>query len=184
MDGVAQQPADRRAELFRETGTRIGLSPALVEKDFWVCWTLKHLFSLEELRGKILFKGGTSLSKIFNAIRRFSEDIDLAVDFEMLGFTGDRNPAAASSRTKRQVILNEMLIACCAYIEGEFLALLNQRFASVLGDPSGWQLRTRPSGSNSVVVEFEYPASRRSGRVRATDGDPGAGYACRVHTPR
>jgi hypothetical protein len=161
MDGIAQQPADRRAELFRETGTRIGLSPALVEKDFWVCWTLKQLFSLDELRGKILFKGGTSLSKIFNAIRRFSEDIDLAVDFEMLGFTGNRHPAAASSRTKRQVILDEMLIACCAYIEEEFLALLNQRFASVLGDPSGWQLRTRPSGSNSVVVEFEYPASLR-----------------------
>ena len=69
---------------FRETSTRIGLPSTLVEKDFWVCLTLKHLFSIEAFRGKILFKGGTSLSKVFNAIHRFSEDIDLAIDFETL----------------------------------------------------------------------------------------------------
>lgn len=165
MDRIARQPPNVRAELFRETASRIGLPPALVEKDFWVCWTLKQLFSIDDIKGKILFKGGTSLSKIFKAIRRFSEDIDLAVNFEMLGFTGERHPAAATSRTKRLKILNEMLIACRTYVEGNLIRLLNQRFAPILAGPSEWQLRTRPSDPNSVVVEFEYPASLRAGEA-------------------
>ena len=61
--------------------------------------------ALSRFRDNILFKGGTSLSKIFNAIHRFSEDIDLAINFEMLGFTGPRHPSAAPSRNKRQKIL-------------------------------------------------------------------------------
>lgn len=161
MDRVAQQPPSVRADLFRETASRIGLPPALVEKDFWVCWTLKQIFSIDDLKGKVLFKGGTSLSKIFNVIRRFSEDIDLAIDFEMLGFTGERHPANAPSRNSRQKILDEMLIACRAYVEGDFIALLNERFAPILAGPSAWQLRTRASDPSSVVVEFEYPASLR-----------------------
>jgi hypothetical protein len=71
---------DNRAELFDETADRMGISGAIVEKDFWVCWTLKQIFSIEQFRERLLFKGGTSLSKVFGAIQRFSEDIDLAVD--------------------------------------------------------------------------------------------------------
>jgi predicted nucleotidyltransferase component of viral defense system len=73
-------PADKRAEVFAETADRRGLPEAIIEKDFWVCWVLKQLFSIETLAGRLLFKGGTSLSKVFHAINRFSEDIDLAVD--------------------------------------------------------------------------------------------------------
>lgn len=57
-----------------------------------MCWVLKQLFSIESLSGRLLFKGGTSLSKIFHAINRFSEDIDLAVDYVALGFVRDRDP--------------------------------------------------------------------------------------------
>lgn len=46
MDTVAHLPAEQRAELFRETGARLALAPALVEKDFWVCWALGHLFDI------------------------------------------------------------------------------------------------------------------------------------------
>jgi predicted nucleotidyltransferase component of viral defense system len=66
-----------RADLFAETAERRDLSEAVVEKDFWVCWTLKQLFAIDALRDRLLFKGGTSLSKINHAINRFSEDIDI-----------------------------------------------------------------------------------------------------------
>jgi hypothetical protein len=92
MNSIAQMPANARAELFAETADRKDLPDAIVEKDFWVCWVLKQLFSIEALSGRLLFKGGTSLSKIFHAINRFSEDIDLAVDYAALGFTGERDP--------------------------------------------------------------------------------------------
>jgi hypothetical protein len=64
-------PAAERAEIFAETADRKGLPQAIVEKDFWVCWVLMHLFSMEALSGRLVFKGGTSLSKIFHAINRF-----------------------------------------------------------------------------------------------------------------
>ena len=85
-------PAAARAEIFAETADRKGVAEAIIEKDFWVCWVLKQLFSIEALSGRLLFKGGTSLSKVFHAINRFSEDIDLAVDYEALGFIGERDP--------------------------------------------------------------------------------------------
>ena len=77
MDDVARYPAEDRAELFTTTGTGQGLSSAIIEKDFWVCWTLKRVFTLPDPPAGLLFKGGTSLSKVFRVIDRFSEDIDL-----------------------------------------------------------------------------------------------------------
>lgn len=84
--------AKDRAGLFAETAARRDLAEAIIEKDFWVCWVLKQLFSIDALKNRLLFKGGTSLSKVFHAIKRFSEDIDLAVDYVALGFTGEKDP--------------------------------------------------------------------------------------------
>ena len=102
MNRIAQMAAGERANVFSETADRNVLAGAIVEKDFWVCWILKQLFSIETLSDRLLFKGGTSLSKIFHAINRFSEDIDLAVDYAALGFIGDRDPRRADISNKAQ----------------------------------------------------------------------------------
>jgi predicted nucleotidyltransferase component of viral defense system len=78
VNKVAQMSARERADVFAETAERKAVAEAIIEKDFWVCWMLRQLFSIEPFAGRLLFKGGTSLSKIFHAINRFSEDIDLA----------------------------------------------------------------------------------------------------------
>src|ERR1700733_16150116 len=105
--------AEARAEIFAEIADRKGLAEAIIEKDFWVCWGLQQVFSIEALAGRLLFKGGTSLSKIFRAINRFSEDIDLAVDYEALGFKGERDPRRQDiSKTKRAGILDAMMTEC------------------------------------------------------------------------
>ena len=96
MDNVVRLPARDRAELFRETAAAKGLPPVPIEKDFWVCWTLKHLFALED-QPPLIFKGGTSLSKAYGVIERFSEDIDLAFDRAAFGFTEERDPENAPS---------------------------------------------------------------------------------------
>jgi predicted nucleotidyltransferase component of viral defense system len=67
MDDVARLPAADRADLFVVTGTGRGLTAEMIEKDFWVCWTLKRLFTLPDPPAGLLFKGGTSLSKVFTA---------------------------------------------------------------------------------------------------------------------
>ena len=93
MDKVALLPADDRAALFGESGAARGVANTIIEKDFWVCWTLKRLFGLQQKgAATLVFKGGTSLSKAFGAIRRFSEDIDLSFNRANLGYTGDRDP--------------------------------------------------------------------------------------------
>ena len=75
--------AEERREILQTLSAKFGLSPAVLEKDVWVCWALEHLFAMP---GAIpmAFKGGTSLSKVFNAIKRFSEDIDVTLDYRVL----------------------------------------------------------------------------------------------------
>ena len=58
----------------------------IVEKDFWVCWLLGRVFATPRLGASCVFKGGTSLAKVFGAINRFSEDIDLALSPASLGW--------------------------------------------------------------------------------------------------
>jgi hypothetical protein len=157
MDKVANLKANERRELFSETAARMNLLPALVEKDFWVCWTLKHLFSIPAFESHLLFKGGTTLSKIFGVIERFSEDIDLAVDWKMLGFVGDRSPLAEMSKSKRTKLLDEMLLSCQKYIAGELVPTLRSRFVDVLGDNDNWSLAVDPDDGH--VVNLTYPTS-------------------------
>src|ERR1035437_9758086 len=102
--------ANQRADLFGETANRMGLSGAVVEKDFWVCWVLKQLFSIEAFSGRLLFKGGTSLSKIFRAINRFSEDIDTGGGLRRAGL--HRPPRSAPAGPVATKLLAEMLRDC------------------------------------------------------------------------
>jgi predicted nucleotidyltransferase component of viral defense system len=98
MDEVARLSAEERAILFNETGAARGFANAIVEKDFWVCWTLKRLFGLQKAdMPALVFKGGTSLSKAYGAIRRFSEDIDISFDRTALGYENERDPVNASN---------------------------------------------------------------------------------------
>ena len=68
----ARIPLDERLPYFQEVANRRGLTRLIVEKDFWVCFSLFLLFSTPELADMFVFKGGTSLSKVFGVIKRFS----------------------------------------------------------------------------------------------------------------
>ncbi|HTX35751.1 MAG TPA: nucleotidyl transferase AbiEii/AbiGii toxin family protein [Bryobacteraceae bacterium] len=160
MNQVARMSAGQRAEVFAETADRKDLPEAIVEKDFWVCWVLQQLFSIETLSGRILFKGGTSLSKIFHAINRFSEDIDLAVDYAALGFTGEKDPrVAAISKSRRNRILAEMMASCRRYIGDEFLQTFRTRCRQALGASGDWSVSLSADDPN--VVRFAYPPAAR-----------------------
>jgi hypothetical protein len=158
LNRIARMAPAERAEVFAETADRKGLPEAIIEKDFWVCWVLKQLFEIETLSGRLLFKGGTSLAKIFHAISRFSEDIDLAVDYVALGFTGERDPRREEiSKTRRAAILNEMMTACQQYVGSDFLDALATRCREILGRAGGWGLDVSPQDPN--VVQFRYPTA-------------------------
>ncbi len=104
MDDLARGPASDRDAVFRRAGSDQALLAQLVEKDFWVCWTLLRLFEPPLVEGMV-FKGGTSLSKVWNAISRFSENIDLTIPRGTLPVD---DPAEAHSRTKRKAAVKEV----------------------------------------------------------------------------
>ena len=79
---------DPKRIVLEQTATKVGLPVESVEKDLWVTAMLECVFSLP-YADKFVFKGGTSLSKVWNHIERFSEDIDLAIDRSQFGFEGD-----------------------------------------------------------------------------------------------
>ena len=97
MDRIAQATSADRAGLFQNSAEclRPQRSPAIVEKDFWVCWTLRRIYDVLRFRPQLIFKGGTSLSKAYNVIERFSEDVDLSLSRRDLGFADDRDPEQA-----------------------------------------------------------------------------------------
>ena len=101
-----------RVELLDAVAQQRGLAPAILEKDYWVCKTLDVLFSLPDLGEHLVFKGGTSLSKVYGLIDRFSEDVDLSFHREFLGFGADHDPEDASGKEQRRRI--EALQQTCA----------------------------------------------------------------------
>ncbi len=89
-----QLPAEEQRLYIEQAATRRNVSPVIMEKDFWVCWLLGILFE-SEFAANLVFKGGTSLSKVFGVIERFSEDIDLSLSPEFL-----KLPNAGASRNQ------------------------------------------------------------------------------------
>lgn len=165
MDGVARLPANDRADLFNEASARRGLVPAIFEKDFWVCWTLKRLFTLPGENPSLIFKGGTSLSKVYSAIRRFSEDIDLSFDRRDLGYKGERDPESAlkSSRKKAQKLIDELVKTVRQHIDTILLPRLKEVIEAQLG-PSGQTWSLAKDAADPQAVVFHYPSSLSQGK--------------------
>ena len=90
-------PADERRLYIDQAAIRRNVSPVVLEKDFWVCWLLGLLFG-SEFAGSLVFKGGTSLSKVFGVIERFSEDIDLSLSPVLPPLRGHGGAGPASDR--------------------------------------------------------------------------------------
>jgi len=148
MDEIATLPTDARRTLFVEASLARGIPTELVEKDFWVCWILRRVFALEpsasaagqSTPSSILFKGGTSLSKVFGAITRFSEDVDLSLDRRELGFDGVRDPSRITSSKRRAAAIESLATACRAAVLGTLQERLRTAIASALGTSVGWAL--------------------------------------------
>lgn len=127
FDQIIQADDITRLGLFTTTAQRLGTTPQNVEKDFWVCWTLDALFNgLVDNGPRLLFKGGTSLSKGFGLIHRFSEDIDVTVFRDDLGQSTATTELQAMSNKKRRAALDDIQHACEEYINGSLLPQLTE----------------------------------------------------------
>ncbi len=160
-----QRPASEQALVIRETAARRGLSPVMVEKDFWASWTLAALFAHTELGEQLVFKGGTSLSKVFGVIGRFSEDIDLSVSPAFLGIS-EESVERADSRNKRAERMKELETACIERVRERFLPDLEWIAREALGERAGgkaWMEFQVDAATHSPVVLFHYPSREPTG---------------------
>ncbi len=169
MDTVLQLSHEQRRQLFEQTTQLTGMQPVIVEKDFWVCWTLKELFQLPAFGEHLIFKGGTSLSKVFKVIERFSEDIDVSMDRTFLGFGGDNEPEKAASNKEKQRRIEALKIACQQKIAAELLPAFDTAIRAKVERGEKWSLRSDDDDRDRQTLLFEYPtsfASEATGYIR------------------
>ena len=156
MDTWATATPEDREALFNQTAVTKGISPEIVEKDFWVCWTLHQVFQLRDFP-RLIFKGGTSLSKAFGIIQRFSEDIDLVINRHELGFNAENDPANQQRTKLRDRTVERLKNSCHKVIADDFVPKLQERIRSVIGG-QGWTLEIDPNAPDGDAVDFKYPA--------------------------
>lgn len=116
MNNWLKLTKEEQMELFTQIGVKTNLPPQAIEKDAWVSLILLMIFT-SELANQLIFKGGTSLSKAFNLIQRFSEDIDLGIDRRYLGFEG--------ALTKGQI--RKLRRACHTFVLQDLAELLKSQ---------------------------------------------------------
>ena len=155
---------DKR-DVFEASASRLDTLPSYVEKDFWVCLVLDVLYNrLPDEHPKLLFKGGTSLSKAFGLIRRFSEDIDLVVYRDDLGFEKERDPTIAGnlSNKKRKALFKELQAACSNYILGDLKTALAKLIDQIA---ERCYVGSDENDVDQQTLFIEYPTLYPSGEV-------------------
>lgn len=153
MINVARLPDDRRRELFRNTADKMGINDAVIEKDFWVCLTLDYLFHRSSWKDALTFKGGTSLSKAYELIQRFSEDIDLVLDWRLLGYSIGE-PWQKRSNTKQDAFNKDANVRAAAFLAKDFCPAIKSDLSQELGQAA----RVYMDDKDGQTLLFAYPS--------------------------
>ncbi|MBW3596092.1 MAG: nucleotidyl transferase AbiEii/AbiGii toxin family protein [Planctomycetes bacterium] len=160
-------PSDERRLYIEQAAIRRNVSPVILEKDFWVCWLLGVLFE-SEFAENLVFKGGTSLSKVFGVIERFSEDIDLSLSPSFLQL-----PDAGASRNQAKKWMKRAEAACGAAVRDQIGPAMEAAVVGVLGENErAWLEFLTDANTNSPVLLFHYPSSIGPQRSRSQTDSP------------
>ncbi len=135
-----------KLNIFNQVSEKTGFLSSAVEKDWWVTLSLNIIFSLPYSK-HIVFKGGTSLSKAWNLIERFSEDIDLVIDRKHLGFEGQLSKTQVKKLRK----------VSCSFIGNEFYKDINDAlFKLGVSDYELVVQKTKDTDTDPLVIELRY----------------------------
>ena len=154
MRKIAKLGENDRKPLFHNTAAKMGMTDAIIEKDFWVCYMLDYLFHRSQWKENIAFKGGTSLSKAYGLIERFSEDIDLILDWRVLGY-GIDEPWENRSNTKQDIFNKEANARAEVFLRDTFLPAI----IADLTDELGENVKCYIDAADPQTVKIAYPNS-------------------------
>lgn len=125
--GFLELPSNERRLYIEQAAIHRNVSPVIMEKDFWVCWLLGILFE-SEFADSLVFKGGTSLSKVFGVIDRFSEDIDFSLSPTFLNL-----PEAGTTRNQANKWMTRAEAACEIAVRTQIMPALEAAVVEGLG---------------------------------------------------
>ena len=148
MNNWLTLPKEEQIELFTQIGVKTNLPPQAVEKDAWVTLMLRMIFT-SDLANHLIFKGGTSLSKAFNLIDRFSEDIDLGIDRKYLNFEGHLS--------KGQI--RKLRRACHTFVSNDLYKLLQNQLTAYGIDANLYEMvveNTQVSDQDPETIKVNY----------------------------
>lgn len=154
MRRIAKINEGDRKVLFRNTAAKMGMTDAIIEKDFWVCYMLDYLFHRCAWKDNFAFKGGTSLSKAYGLIERFSEDIDLILDWRVLGY-GYNEPWEERSNTKQDIFNKEANCRAEMFLRDTLLPAIIFDLTSELGG----KIKCFIDDDDPQTIKIEYPNS-------------------------
>lgn len=152
MYGIFRLPEPERRTIFRNTAQKMNIHEAIIEKDYWVCLVLDYLFHKCRFQKHFSFKGGTSLSKCFDLIKRFSEDIDLMLDWRLLGYEKDE-PWRERTNTKQDAFNKQANMKTKVFIVGVLLPTIESDLTELIGQKVDIQI----SSTNPQTIDFNYP---------------------------
>ncbi len=152
MKIIAKKSESELRELFQATAFKMGIQPSIIEKDFWVCYLLDHLFNESQFKNDFVFKGGTSLSKAFHVIERFSEDIDLILDWTKLDYS-KMEPWKDRSKNQQDKFNKELNAAAATYFKETLVPKLNEEIEEKLGIVNSFQI----DDHDPMLIRFIYP---------------------------
>jgi len=158
MYDFIKMPSDTKLEIIAAASAQSGLSEHIIEKDFWVSYLLDIIFNRIDLNHNFLFKGGTSLSKCYGVIERFSEDIDLVYsqeDFEFDYKEEYKNNEKLGSK-KREKLIKSLVLEARKFTVEEFLPAIQKIIDSDEIDDS-YNLHISEDCATDLI--FEYPSS-------------------------
>lgn len=137
---------------FRSTSQKMNVNEVIIEKDYWVSFILDYLFSLSKFKNSLVFKGGTSLSKCFGLIKRFSEDVDLILDWRVIGFKKDE-PWENRSNTQQEKFAKEANQRTAGFLADKFVVEMQKDLGQLISD----NFLVKVSEWDPQTILFEYP---------------------------
>lgn len=138
--------------LFQNTAEKMNLNAAIIEKDFWVVLLLEYLFHVCPWKHAFTFKGGTSLSKAYDLIHRFSEDIDLILDWRVLGYA-EKEPWQFRSKTKQEQFNKEVNQRAEKFLENILLPTLKKDLSEYFNIEADVYI----DAEDPQTINFRYP---------------------------
>jgi hypothetical protein len=158
---LAESHREERGIFIQEAAARLGTLPVIIEKDYWVCWLLGRIFADPRWEPHLVFKGGTCLSKVFQAIQRFSEDIDLSVSPLLLGHP-ELELDEAPSKSMRQKRFQQLQAECAAIVAGPLrgdLEIIARNHLGQRSDRGDWFRYEVDPRTDSPVLWFDYEST-------------------------